>query len=189
MGVWAFSAGFENFGVLRLTNSEAAESFFWRGQQVEKMQDRPSSGLKRIQRLVFRVISRSANWTYSRIPIFGALRASIAIIRRGELILVIDRSDGRGLSFPGGFDWPWENPEASVRREIAEETGLAVERATLLSQYRSSADIPVDISVFEIEADGELKESWEGAPRWVQVSELRTRLLPSQQPVIDRFLI
>lgn len=174
---------------MRLTSSKAAPRFFSvsRGQP-NPMQDRSTSWFKRVQRFVFFVISRSAIWTYSRLPIFGALRASIAVIRTGELILIIDRSDGRGFSFPGGFDWPWETPEASVRREVLEETGLLVKRASPLLQYRSSADIPVSISVFEIETEGELKDSWEGSPRWMRVSEIRSRLLPSQQPVVDRLL-
>lgn len=103
-------------------------------------------------------------------------------------MLVIDRSDGRGLSFPGGFDWPWETSEASVRREVREETGLQVKAAAQIFQYRSSADVPIKLSVFEIEAEGELKDSWEGCPRWMPLGEIRERLLPSQEAVVERLL-
>jgi ADP-ribose pyrophosphatase YjhB (NUDIX family) len=122
------------------------------------------------------------------LPIFGALRASVGIIRKGELVLVIDRSDGRGLSFPGGFDWPWESPEASVRREVTEETGLRVTRAAQLFEYHSSADVPVVLCVFAIEAEGELRDSWEGSAVWLPMTEIRPRLLPSQKPIVDRLL-
>jgi 8-oxo-dGTP pyrophosphatase MutT (NUDIX family) len=140
----------------------------------------------RIQRHLFWIISRTAIATYSRLPIFGALRASVGVIRNGELVLVIDRNDGRGLSFPGGVAWPWETSEACLRREVSEETGLRVKSAAQMFEYHSTADVPVKICVFEIETEGELEDSWEGSPVWMALSEIRPRLLPSQKPIVDR---
>jgi 8-oxo-dGTP pyrophosphatase MutT (NUDIX family) len=153
-----------------------------------RKQENSHSWWRRIQRAIFWLISRSAIGVYSRLPVFGSFRASVAIIRRGECVLIIERSDGRGISFPGGFDWPWESPEASVRREISEETGLQVKCATRLFQYHSHAEIPVRLSVFEVEAEGRLSDSWEGSPRWLPLTEIRERLLPSQKPIVDRLL-
>jgi 8-oxo-dGTP pyrophosphatase MutT (NUDIX family) len=149
--------------------------------------ERSFSVLNRIKRALFAVLSRTGVWTYSRLPIFGALRAAVAIIRKDELVLVIARSDGRGLSFPGGFISPCETPEQAALREVFEETGLQVGKSSLLFEYRSSVDIPCVITVFEAEATGELHDSWEGSPRWLRLSEIRPLLLPNQREIVDRF--
>jgi len=133
-------------------------------------------------------LSRSAIASYSRIPIFGRLRASVGILRKGPLVLVIDRSDGRGLSFPGGLAMPWEAAEQAVKREFTEETGLQIQRCAPLFAYRSSAEVPVELSVYVVEAAGELKDSWEGSPRWLPLADIRAALLPSQKEIVDRLL-
>ncbi len=139
-----------------------------------------------IKRLLFRVIARSAIAIYSRVPIFGYLRASVAVLRKDDLILVIDRNDARGFSFPGGLAHAGETAEQAMRREVEEETGLKVEKSSFLFDYRSTADIPCVVSVFEVEASGGLAESWEGAPRWLSRAEIKPRLLPSQAEVLTR---
>jgi 8-oxo-dGTP pyrophosphatase MutT (NUDIX family) len=101
---------------------------------------------------------------------------------------VIDRSDGRGLSFPGGLAMPWETSEEAMKREVSEETGLAVKHSTQLFEYRSSADVPVILAVFAVEAEGELKHSWEGSAIWLPFTDIRPRLLSSQKEIVDRLL-
>jgi len=145
-----------------------------------------SSPVAKIKKILFAVIARTAIAIYSRVPLFGYLPASLAVLRKGELILVIDRNDGRGFSFPGGLAHRRENAEDAMRREVREETGLQVEKSRLLFQYRTSADVPCDVTVFEVEASGTLCESWEGTPRWLSTAEIRPRLLASQRDVIDR---
>jgi 8-oxo-dGTP pyrophosphatase MutT (NUDIX family) len=116
---------------------------------------------------VFRFISNLVVAIYGRFPIFGHLRSSVAVIRNSDgRYLVIERADRRGLGFPGGLRWLWESAEATLRREVAEETGLHVESARLLFRYLDDHYVPGDISVFEAVASGELKSSWEGVPRW-----------------------
>jgi len=132
------------------------------------------------------VLSRSAIAIYSRIPIFGRLRGSVGVIRNGPLVLMIDRSDGRGLSFPGGLAMPWETTEQAMRREVAEETGLRVESDRLLFEYPTSADVPLVVSVFAVEAEGGLKDSWEGSPCWLPLADITPRLLRSQKEIVDR---
>ncbi|MGC1371672.1 MAG: NUDIX domain-containing protein [Candidatus Sulfotelmatobacter sp.] len=134
------------------------------------------------------MLSRGAIATYSRIPIFGRLRASVGVIRKGEMVLVIDRSDGRGLSFPGGLAMPWEPAEDAMKREVLEETGLQVKHSVQLFEYFNSADIPVVITAFAVEADGNPKGSWEGSPLWLPLTDIRSRLLPSQKEIPDRLL-
>ena len=142
--------------------------------------------LANVKRVLFRVIARTAIATYRSFPIFGYLRASIAILRKDDLILVIDRNDARGFSFPGGLAHPRETAEQAMRREVEEETGLKIEKSSFLFDYRSTADIPCVVSVFEVEASGNLAESWEGSPRWLSRAEIKLRLLPSQTEVLTR---
>jgi 8-oxo-dGTP pyrophosphatase MutT (NUDIX family) len=145
-----------------------------------------SSPLLPIKRFLFAVISRVGIGIYSRAPIFGYLRAAVAVLRKGELLLVVERSDGRGFSFPGGLAFPWETAERAMRREVLEETGLEIEKSCFLFEYRTSAEVPCSITVFEAEASGNLTESWEGSPRWLSSAEIHHRVLPSQREIIDR---
>ncbi|MGC2448001.1 MAG: NUDIX domain-containing protein [Candidatus Sulfotelmatobacter sp.] len=139
-----------------------------------------------VKRFLFRVIARTAITVYSYIPIFGHLRASVAILRKGHLILIIDRNDGRGFSFPGGLAHLGESAEQAMRREVHEETGLQVGKSNFLFEYRTSLDILCAISVFNAEATGSLVESWEGTPRWLPMDEIRARLVSSQQEALNR---
>jgi 8-oxo-dGTP pyrophosphatase MutT (NUDIX family) len=159
-----------------------------RARMITLPREGPGAALESIKRFFFRVLSRTGVAVYSRVPIFGRLRASVVIIRNGDLILVIDRSDGRGLSFPGGLALPWEEAEQAMRREVFEETGLQIEKASVLFEYPSSADIPCLLTVFEGATTGEITASWEGLPRWLPWSEIRTSLLPSQKEIVDRLL-
>lgn len=100
---------------------------------------------------------------------------------------MIERSDGRGLSFPGGIAMPWEGTEQAMKREFSEETGLLVTSSRLKDNYFSNQEIPVNLAVFEVEAEGQLRASWEGTPCWLPLSALRQRLLPSQRRIVDAF--
>ncbi len=148
----------------------------------------PVTLFENIKRTLFAVLSRTGVAVYSRVPVFGFLRASVAVIRNGPLVLVIERSDGRGFSFPGGLAWPWETAEQAMRRELLEETGLQVEKASPLFEYRTSADVPCILSVFEAETRGNLADSWEGSPLWLPLTEIKPSLLPSQKEIVDRIL-
>jgi 8-oxo-dGTP pyrophosphatase MutT (NUDIX family) len=141
--------------------------------------------LERLKRRLFWVIARTCITLYGWFPLFGTLRASIGIIRRGQTFLVIQRSDGRGVSLPGGLAGWREADEDTLRREVLEETGLSVTGGKLRLRYGSTADVPCSISVFEVEASGDLKNSWEGSPQWMTASELEPRLLQSQRPVLE----
>jgi 8-oxo-dGTP pyrophosphatase MutT (NUDIX family) len=153
-----------------------------------KFRIRRATAFQLIKRRCFWILSRSALAAYSRLPLFGWLHASVGVIRKGQLVLVIDRSDGRGLSFPGGLAMPWETAEQAMKREFLEETGLAVTHSEQLFEYRSSADVPVILAVFAVEAEGELRDSWEGSPSWLPFTDVRPRLLPSQREIVDRLL-
>lgn len=140
---------------------------------------------ERFKQRLFRIVSAVAFGTYGRFPVFGALRASVGVIRNGDRFLAIDRSDGRGYCFPGGLARPWEKHETALVREIAEETGLSIVEAKPLLHYFSRAEIPCHIAVFEVRAMGAVRSSWEGSPLWVTFSDLRSRIVASQRPVLD----
>ena len=138
-----------------------------------------------LRRGLFWIVARTSFALYRWFPLFGTLRASIAIIQRGQQFLVIQRNDGRGLSLPGGIASWKEGEEETLRREVLEETGLRVTGQELRMRYRSTADVPCDISVFEVQATGELKNSWEGSPRWMTPAEIEPGILKSQRSVLE----
>ncbi len=145
-----------------------------------------SALIQAIKRLAFKFIAKSAIAIYSRFPIFGDLHAAVAVVRQNGLILVIDRNDGRGLSFPGGLSHRGEPAEQSMCREVKEETGLKVERSRLLFEYRTTVDVPCVVTVFEATASGSLSGSWEGTPRWLSLDDVRANVLESQAEVLRR---
>lgn len=131
------------------------------------------------------MIARICFAAYRHFPLFGTLRASIGIIQRQGKFLIIHRNDGRGLCLPGGISNRKETETATLHREILEETGLRVTAEKFRLRYFSDADVPCNISVFEVEATGEVRNSWEGSPQWKTVTELETGLMASQRPVLE----
>src|SRR5258708_1958570 len=134
---------------------------------------------------MFWIVARTCFTLYGWFPLFGKLPPSIAIIHHSGKFLAIQRNDGRGFSLPGGISGRKETAEASLDREVREETGLSVTGKELLMEYFSDADVPCDISVFRVQATGDLKNSWEGSPQWITLDELEPRLLESQRPVLE----
>jgi len=138
-----------------------------------------------LKRRLFWVVSHTCFTLYRWFPLFGSLRASLAIIHRDGKILAIQRNDGRGISLPGGIAH-WREPlESTLRREVEEETGMRVISEEFRLKFHATADIPCHTSVFLTQAEGELKNSWEGSPRWMTVAELEPRFVQSQQPALE----
>jgi 8-oxo-dGTP pyrophosphatase MutT (NUDIX family) len=143
-----------------------------------------STILQSVKRRVFWIFARTCFTLYRRFPIFGALRASLGIIQRDGKFLVIHRNDGRGLCLPGGISNRHEAAEKTLRREVLEETGLTVTGEKLKLEYFSDADVPCNTSVFEVQAAGEVRNSWEGSPQWSTLAAIEPHLLPSQRPIL-----
>lgn len=141
--------------------------------------------LQTLPNRAFWLLSRTCVAFYSRFPILGTLKGVVGLIRSKDNFLVIERNDGRGLSFPGGLQFPWESAEKALVREVREETGLEVTRFLFKLRYYSSAEIPLNITVFDAETTGQLRSSWEGTPGWLPINELRKRILPSQRRILD----
>jgi ADP-ribose pyrophosphatase/8-oxo-dGTP diphosphatase len=138
-----------------------------------------------LKRRLFWIVARTCLTLYGWFPLFGTLRASVGVIHRDGKFLVIHRNDGRGLSLPGGISGWREAEEETLRREIVEETGLSVTGKELKLQYYSQVEFPCIVSVFEVQASGEVKDSWEGSPRWMTLAELEPRFLESQRPALE----
>ena len=137
-----------------------------------------------LKRRLFWIVSHTCFALYRWFPVFGSLRASIAIIHREGKFLLIERNDGRGVGLPGGINGWREDEEVGLRREVLEETGLSVVTAKVEMRYHSAADVPCHIALFRAEATGELRDSWEGSPRWMTIEELEPRILESQRVVV-----
>jgi 8-oxo-dGTP pyrophosphatase MutT (NUDIX family) len=135
------------------------------------------------------IVSRTARFFYRHFPVFGALQGAVAVIRRDGGFVAIERNDGFGLAFPGGISNFREPPEKTVRREVLEETGLTITRAEFKFDFKVRAPLPAHTFVFEAIAEGELRGSWEGAPRIVSFEELQQRIVEPQRPVVTRVLM
>lgn len=135
---------------------------------------------------LFRLCSRTFVAVYGRAPLLGELRCAVAVIQRGGTVLLQDRSDGCGWSFPGGVAWFWEQPEQTMRREVLEETGMKVENCRLLFSYSRRRPILQRIYVYAAEAGGEPRPSWEGASSWQWLDRLPTPFFAPHWPIISR---
>jgi 8-oxo-dGTP pyrophosphatase MutT (NUDIX family) len=145
-------------------------------------------GVDWFKKRAFYLISRVGLKLYSLFPLFGRLKGSFALIRQGSLILLIERNDGRGLSFPGGIQMPWEDETTALKREVREETGLEVTSQQAFLRYDTNTEIPVRLAVFEVQAEGQVRDSWEGTPCWLEPRNAQSRLLNSQRRIVDVIL-
>lgn len=137
---------------------------------------------------LFWLYSRTANGLYALFPIFGTIRGAVAIIRRDGGFVVIERSDGFGLGFPGGIAHFREKPEDTVRREVREETGLTITHAEHKFNFIADKPYPNQTDVFEATAEGELRSSWEGTVRVATLDELQQRIVIQQRRIIEYLL-
>lgn len=134
---------------------------------------------------VFWMVSRFSVTAYGQFPIFGAIRGTAAVIKRGDRYVVIERNDGYGMCFPGGIAKPWETEEQAVRREVCEETGLELGVVEFKFRFRSNLLYPTVTNVFVAEATGTIKSSWEGTAQLATLEELERKIMETQRPVVE----
>jgi len=117
--------------------------------------------------------------------------ASVAVVvREGEKILMLERSDGRGWGLPGGFVKMYEAAEEAARREVREETGFEVELTGVLgtlSGERPGAWIrSVDVVFSGRVISGELRASREGRGAWVRLREVRSQVAFDYLKILEK---
>ena len=118
----------------------------------------------------------------------------VAAVLRDELgrVLIAQRPAGKHMAgyweFPGGKIAPGESSEQALRRELAEELGVSLQRCHPLLQLRHDyADRVVELEVFAV-------DDYAGAPagleaqalKWVAAAELYGQaLLPADRPIVE----
>jgi 8-oxo-dGTP diphosphatase len=99
--------------------------------------------------------------------LFWPPAAAHTLIIREQELLVVDA--GEYLMLPGGLLERGETFEQAAIRETREETGLEVEIQERINERSHNG---VEVSFTAKVAGGELKDSWEGRPRWISIEEL-----------------
>ena len=84
------------------------------------------------------------------------LQAASIVALRPDSVLMVERARPpfEGLwSFPGGRAEPGEDPEATARRELREETGLQVDELVRLGAFQPAPDVSaLTLTVFAAQA-------------------------------------
>ena len=103
-----------------------------------------------------------------------------AVIVGDDGIALALRRELRGWELPGGRALPGETAEEALRREVAEETGLAVEIESLVGEYHRSGFRPHTARVYRCRAvGGALRASAETpAVAWFDPIALPRTLFP-----------
>ena len=115
------------------------------------------------------------------------LRVLQAVVQSASGVLLSVRSDLRGWELPGGNPRPGESDEAALRREVREETGLAVEPLRRVGDYVRTGFRPHTARVYLCRvAGGRLRPSRETPRlRWFEPRALPTTLFPWYRAPIE----
>jgi ADP-ribose pyrophosphatase YjhB (NUDIX family) len=115
------------------------------------------------------------------------------IVEDQDKYLVV-RQPGGSYVFPGGFMRWWEHPTQTALRECEEETGLRLRIKNLLGCSSNASDHFTRLStltvIYQAEVvDGELKDSVEGQPCWVDGVNLHDKLHELQKGTLEHYVL
>ena len=115
--------------------------------------------------------------TLRQLPPFAS---TAIVVQRDDKYLMVKRRDGRGYGLPGGYIQLHETVEDAARREAKEETGYDIELLGInkvLSGIRPGTKVRcVDVIYNAAIIGGELKNSAEGEPVWVNVNDVSSEV-------------
>ena len=119
---------------------------------------------------------------------FTASVAAIVVNEKNEVLLldhVLRPASGWGI--PGGFLDRDEQPEAAVRRELREETGIEISDIKLLSVRTANRHIEI---LFQAKSDAavSVKSREINAAGWFKVGAMPENMSRNQILVIEKFL-
>lgn len=102
---------------------------------------------------------------------------NICLIYKDDQILVVDRKkkDWPGLTFPGGHIEKDEDFNASVIREVKEETGLKIKNPVLcgIEEFKTNSEDRYLMLYYKTNKfSGKLKSSNEGEVFWIKRKDL-----------------
>ena len=102
---------------------------------------------------------------------------NICLIYKGNKILVVDRKkkDWPGLTFPGGHVEKDEDFQASVIREVKEETGLIIKNPILcgIEEFKTKTEDRYLMLYYKTNKySGKIKSSNEGEVFWIDRKDL-----------------
>ena len=114
------------------------------------------------------------------------------VLVRADACLLCRRPEGSNMAgyweFPGGKVKEGETREEALRRELAEELGVAVSVGEQLSTLEYSyPHLDITLHLFSCASfEGEPRELYHSSIRWVAPGEVdRSSLVPSNLPFLD----
>ncbi len=114
------------------------------------------------------------------------------VVEEQNRYLVVEQTDG-SFVFPAGFMRWREHPMQAAQREGKEETGLQLRIGNIINYYSLASQQFDQMSVISIiysgeVIGGELRSSIEGRPCWVHEDDLRGRMTPLFESILDDYL-
>ena len=106
------------------------------------------------------------------------VRGTLLFLRDGDQVLLIRKKRGHGagkINGPGGKIDPGETPLQAALRETEEETGIRVQHAELMAEFRFLDLVSLQWYGYVFVADqwqGTMRETEEADPFWCPIAEL-----------------
>lgn len=139
---------------------------------------------------IWGVIPSSARWGLIRLsqPTFTVSAGAIVLNRENEVLLLkhILRA-GTGWGIPGGFLDHGEQPDAAVRREVLEETGIEISDVRFIRMHTLKRHIEL---IYSARSDGEPRVLSPEITElgWFRPDSLPTGLPPAHKKLIEEAL-